>query len=123
MSKVKNFLSGFFCFEKLSPEWILYLIIIIILIIFFGISCYNADRLIRFNDNDTDIRIGVNVAIECIIIFIGFYLLMIWKQGTISKLQTCFCGHIAIFLILTGAAAIAATAKYIEQNGIGQKNK
>ncbi len=104
---------GFFCTKEFSPEWIVYFIIILALIAFFIISCYNADRLIRFHDEDTDVKNGVNIAIECVIIFTGFFLFMIWYKGEISKLQLCFCGHVSIFLILTGIASMSATSKRI----------
>jgi hypothetical protein len=108
-------LAKFLCYEY-SVEWILYLIIELSLIIFFIISCYNADRLIQFKNDDSAIRNGLNIAIECIIIFVGIYLGVIWYKGSVSKLQLCFFGHIAPFLILTGFAALSTTAKRIEQN-------
>ena len=114
MDKVKNFLSQFFCYE-FSAEWVLYLVIILLLISFFIVSCYNANKLITLHDEDIDIRNGVNIAIECVIIFVGFYLFVLWYKQSVTHLQLCFCGHISIFLILTGAAAMATTAKHIEQ--------
>jgi hypothetical protein len=117
MNRIIKFIKNFICFSEFSWEWLWYFIIILALIAFFIVSCYNADRLIRFHDEDTDIRDGLNVAIECVIILVGFCLFAIWRQREITKLQLCFCGHISIFLILTGAAAMAATSKRIEQAG------
>ncbi len=108
-------MENFLCLEKFSIEWTIYFIVILALIIFFIISCYNADRLIRLHDEDVDIKHGVNIAIECTLIFIGCFLFMIWYKEKISKLQLCFCGHISIFLILTGIAAISATSKLINK--------
>jgi hypothetical protein len=106
----------FFCFKKFSIEWLLYFIIELSLIAFFIVSCYNADKLIRYKNEETEIRNGLNIAIECVIIFVGFYIGMLWYIGLkhISKLQICFCGHIAPFLVLTGLAALSATIKRIE---------
>jgi uncharacterized membrane protein YidH (DUF202 family) len=117
-------LKDFFCYKPPSEksrnpfyiEWSIYLIIELALIAFLIVSCYNADRLIRFHDEDTNIRNGLNIAMEIVIIFIGIYLLVIWKTGSISKLQICFCCHIGIFLLMTGIATMAATSKTIEKS-------
>jgi D-alanyl-lipoteichoic acid acyltransferase DltB (MBOAT superfamily) len=116
-------IAQIFCYEP-SKEWVLYLIIELALIAFFVVSCYNANRLIKFKDNDAAIRNGLNIAIECVIIFVGCYLGFIWykityRKGSVSKLQSCFFGHIAPFLVLTGLAALSATAKRIEQAKLG----
>ena len=110
-----NKLADIFCYKKFSFEWLLYFIIELLLIVFFCISCYNADRLIKLGDEDTNIRNGLNVAIECVVIFIGIYLGFIWYRKDVSKLQLCFFGHISPFLILTGITALSATAKRIEK--------
>ena len=117
-------LKDFFCYKPPNGqphnlfyiEWSIYFIIELALITFFIVSCYNADRLIRFHDEDVDIRNGLNIAMEIVIIFIGIYLLVIWKTGNISELQVCFCCHIGIFLLMTGIATMAATSKRIEKS-------
>lgn len=113
MKYLVHFFGDFFCFKEFSGEWMLYFTIELALIAFFIVSCYNADRLIKLKNEDSQIRNGLNIAIECVIIFIGFYLLLIWHKGNISKLQLCFFGHISPFLILTGFAALSATTKRI----------
>ncbi len=97
-----------------SPEYILYSSIEIMFFIFFIISCYTTDRLNRFHQEDPDLRYGLNVAIECTVIFIGLYLGFIWKNGKVSKLQLQFCAHICPFLIITGITTLIATSKRIE---------
>lgn len=97
-------------------EWSIYFVVELALFAFFCVSCYNADRLIRFHDEDVNVRNGLNVAMEIVVIFIGIYLLVIWKTGKISALQTCFCCHIGIFLLMTGIATMAATSKRIEKS-------
>jgi len=103
----------FFCFER-NIKCTVYASIIFLLIILFCISCYNTDRLIRFHEDDTDIKFGVNIAIECILILAGIFLLMIFFRNKFDKFDICFCGHIAIFLILTGITTMISTAKRIE---------
>jgi hypothetical protein len=115
-TKIKNVLSEFLCTKEFSFEWIVYFIIILMLIAFFIVSCYNANRLIEFHEVDIDVKNGVNIAIECVIIFTGFFLGMIWKNNGISKLQLCFCFHVSLFLILTGISALIATSKRIEKS-------
>ena len=111
--EIRKTIANFFCFNGFSKEWLLYFIIELALIAFFIVSCYNADQLIKFKNEDIQIRNGLNIAIECVIIFIGIYLGFIWYKGNISKLQICFFGHISPFLILTGLAALSATSKRI----------
>lgn len=108
-------MANIFCYTKFSYEWLLYFMIELLLIAFFCVSCYNADRLIRLKDDDTSIRDGLNIAIECVIIFIGVYLGVICYKKNVSDLQLCFFGHISPFLILTGITALSATAKRIAQ--------
>jgi len=122
LSKLKVTTSNFFCYKQFSLEWLLYSIIILALMSFFIVSCYNADQLIKFDKPNQPIRNGVNIAIECVIIFIGFYLFSMWYRKTIYKLpvsdlQICFNLHLSIFLIMTGAAAMATTVKHIEKEG------
>ncbi len=110
-----SYFSKFFCTNEFSLEWFVYFIIILALISFFIISCYNIDKLVRFHNEDVALKNGVNIAIECVVIFIGIFLFVIWYRGKITKLQLCFCGHVSIFLILTGIAALSATSKRIQK--------
>ena len=86
------------------------------MIAFFCVSCYNADRLIKYHDEDINIRNWLNLATECIIVFVGFYIGYICYKKDITKLQICFFGHISPFLILSGLAAISSTTKRIINN-------
>lgn len=121
---IKDRIKSFFCYKPPNGkptkmfyfEWVIYFIIILALISFFVVSCYNADRLIRFHDEDFNIRNGLNIAMEIVILCIGAYLLVIWKTGKISELQICFSGHIGIFLLMTGITTMAATIKRIKQS-------
>jgi len=110
---MSNF-KDFFCYKGLTSEWVIYLVVELAFIVFFIISCYNADKLNRLHEDDISLKYGLNVAIECTVVFIGLYLGFIWYTGRVSTLQVCFCGHIAPFLIVTGITALITTAKRIQ---------
>lgn len=115
-----NFIKKILCFDTITtftPESLLYFSIELILIIFFIISCYNTDRLIRFKDEDVNLRNGITIAVESVVIFIGLFLFYIWHRNKkLSQLQMCFFGHIAPFLILNGIFALIGTIKRIENS-------
>jgi len=94
---------------------IYYFIAYILLPAFFILSIYNLVQLERNNREDELLRSSINIAIECTIIFIGFLLFSIWHKGEITETQLWFCGHISIFLVLTGITSIIPTAKRIEK--------
>lgn len=98
----------------MTIEWVIYFIIEIAFVVFFVMSCYNADILYRFNNENIDLRHGLDIAIEFSIVIIGIFILYIWNVGKITDLQICFCSHIAPFLIITGITAIISTSKRIK---------
>lgn len=104
-----------FCFDKFTIEWLIYCIIELALVAFFIVSCYNADRLIKYKDEDINIRNGLNISIECVIIFIGLFLGYLSYNKNVSKLQLCFFSHISPFLVLTGITALSSTIKRINK--------
>jgi hypothetical protein len=81
---------------------------------FFIISIYNIAKLDVDHQENLLLRDSVNIAIECMFIFIGSFLGMIYLSKKITTEQINFCGHISLFLIMTGIFAIVPTAKRIE---------
>jgi len=96
-----------------SAEWFVYLIVIISLFSFFIVSCYNAYKLFKYGDEDTNIRDGLHIAMECVIIFVGIYFMTL--KNKITKLQLCFCSHVGLFLLFTGITTMIATARALEK--------
>ena len=107
-------LKELFCY-KFTPEWLLYFTIEIALIAFFIVSIYNIVRLNEPHVDDPQLKYGLNIAIECVVIIIGIFLGGIWWKNKITNLQLCFCGHLSPFLIITGIAAIVATSKHLNK--------
>ena len=106
-----------FCYTKFSIEWLVYFTIELILISFFIISIYNVIRFEVYHDEDLSLRNSLNLAIECMIIFIGFFIFYITKnKGKVTELQQCFCKHLSPFLILTGITAIVATSRRLKNS-------
>ncbi len=103
-------LKELFCYDpKFSWEWLLYFIIEISLIVFFVVSCYNVSK----KEEDTEIKFGLNLAIECAVLFIGMFLLyIVYNGGKLSKLKLCFFKHISPFLVVTAITAMISTVKH-----------
>lgn len=117
-----SFIKRKFCYTY-SFEWLLYFIIEVSLIVFFVVSCYNLDQFVRLHKKDTNIRNGLNIAVECTLVLVGLYLFFVSNKKIesdgfvkLSQLQVCFFSHIAPFLVVTGITSMVTTSKIIENS-------
>jgi hypothetical protein len=119
MVKIVDFFKKIVCYGHINKnnkiEWFIYFIIVLILFTFIAISVYNIVKLYEFHEDNILLKYGLNIAIECMLIFIGFFIFrIISAKGRLSNLQLCFCYHVAPFLIITGITAVISTSKRVE---------
>lgn len=98
----------------MNVELFIYKIVALTLVVFFIISVYNLVQLKVENNPETYLRLSLDIAIECMVIFIGFFVAIIFFNKKVNKNQIWFCKHVFLFLIFTGITALIATSKKIE---------
>lgn len=114
MKIIRKRFTGFF------ENWVILYTVALILVIFFCISIYNLVQLREHGKQDLDLRTSVDIGIEFVLIFIGFFVLSIWikahykDEKLLTKTQVKFFMHISPFLILTGITAMVPTVKRLE---------
>ncbi len=96
-------------------EQIVYLLIELVMIIFAVISFYNLINMTKYHNDDQILRTTHDIGIACILIFIGFFLIKLRKQGKITSEQSSFCLHSFIFLVPASIISIISNSKRLEE--------
>ena len=97
-------------------ERIIYYIIELVMIAFAGVSIYNLVNLVKYHNDDEILRTSHDIGIGCILIFVGFFLIKLYKQtDKMSVDQKSFCLHSFIFLVPASIVSIVSNSKRLEE--------